>query len=309
MFTQEDQDLLAQPLPELKTVAVRLPLYAGGAGLVEYREAGAKDRPAVLLMHGIGSSSAGYRAQLAGLRDRYRVIAWNAPGFGNSTPLAESRPDTKAYVAVAIGLLNALGITELAALVGSSWGSVVAMAVAQSSGFPVRSLVLSAPNTARGLHDSPPQREHALQAALAAGLASFNQERSAIAGRLLAPGAAPVVRELTMRLRDAVTPEGWAQAMSMLFTVHTPRLLPLVAGQVTIVVGTEDQLAPEAAHAAVLRATRPDATCVRLEGIGHMPKLEAPAAFNRLIDAAITSVTDRHLRPSERPPAPAPRSP
>lgn len=291
MFTTEDEDLLAQPLPELKTVAVQLPIYASGSGRVEYREAGAKDRPAILLMHGIGSSSAGYQAQLAGLRDRYRLIAWNAPGFGNSTPLAESRSGTNAYVAAAIGMLNALGVTELAALVGSSWGSVVAVALAQPSGFPVRSLVLSAPNTARGLHDSPQQREHALQAALTTGRASFNQDRSVVADRLLAPNAPPLVRELTMRLRDAVTPEGWQQAMSMLFTVYTPQLLPQVAAKVTIVVGTEDKVAPEAAHAAVLRAARPDATYLRLDGIGHMPKLEAPAAFNRLIDASIISET------------------
>jgi pimeloyl-ACP methyl ester carboxylesterase len=288
MFTKEDEDLLAQPLPECNTATLHLPIYPGAQGLVEYREAGAKDRPAILLLHGIGSSSAGYRAPLAGLRDRYRLIAWNAPGFGNSTALAESRPGRNAYVAAAIGLLNALGVTDLAALVGSSWGSVVAMAMAQSSGFPIRSLVLSAPNTARGMHDSAGQCEAALRAALDTGLASFQQDRSAIADRLLAPGAPAIVREQTMRLRDAVTPAGWQQAMSMLFTVYTPQLLPQVAAKVTIVVGTEDKVAPEAAHAAVLRAARPDANYVRLEGVGHMPKLEAPAAFNRLVDASIT---------------------
>jgi pimeloyl-ACP methyl ester carboxylesterase len=289
MFTKEDEDLLAQPLPECKTAMLRLPIYPGAQGLVEYREAGAKDSPSILMLHGIGSSSAGYRAQLAGLRDRYRVIAWNAPGFGNSTALAESRPGKNAYVAAAIGLLNALGVTELAGLVGSSWGSVVAMAFAQSSGFPLRSLVLSAPNTARGTQAPAEQRETALRAALDAGLATFHQDRSAIADRLLAPGAPAMVRELTMRLRDAVTPAGWQQAMSMLFSVYTPQLLPQVAAKVTIVVGTEDKVAPEAAHAAVLRSARPDATYVRLEGVGHMPKLEAPAAFNRWTDASITS--------------------
>lgn len=284
MLTKEDEALLAQPLPPCSTVAVQLPIYAGGRGLVEYREAGEKNRPAVLLMHGIGSSSAGYRAQLAGLQDRYRVIAWNAPGFGNSTALASARPDSHAYVAAAIGLLNALGITQLAALVGSSWGSVVATALAQSSRFPVDSLVLSAPNTARGQQASNEQREAALQAALATGLASFQQERSAIADRLLAPGAGVMVREHTMRLRDAVNPAGWQQAMCMLFTLYTPHLLPQVAAKVTIVVGTEDKVAPEAAHAAVLHAARPDAKCVRLAGVGHMPKLEAPARLNRLLD-------------------------
>lgn len=287
MMTHEDEALLAQPLPACHTATLSLPIYPGHRGLVEYREAGSKDSPAILLMHGIGSSSAGYRAQLAGLRHRYRVIAWNAPGFGNSTALAESRPGTEAYVAAARGLLGSLGITELAGLVGSSWGSVVATALAQSSSLPVRSLVLSAPNTARGRHDSAEQREAAFRAAIDTGLASFDHDRSAIADRLLAPDAPAVVREHTMRLRDAVTPAGWQSAMSMLFTAYTPHMLPHVAAKVTIVVGSEDKVAPEAAHAALLRAARPDATYVRLDGVGHMPKLEAPAAFNRLTDTSI----------------------
>lgn len=286
MFSQEDEDLLAQPLPELRAATLQLPIYVGGSGVLEYREAGAKAGPVVLLLHGGGSSSAGYRAQLAGLQDRYRLIAWNAPGFGNSTPLAHARPDTSAYVAAAVGLLKALGVTELAVLVGSSWGSVIAMALAQPSGFPVHSLVLSAPNTARGNLDAAEQREQALQAALALGRTSFDQERSLIADRLLAPGAPPLVREHTMRLRDATTPQGWAQAIGMLFTVYTPPLLAQVPARVTIVVGSEDKVAPEPAHAAVLHAARPDAGYVRLDGIGHMPKLEAPAAFNRVIRAS-----------------------
>jgi len=287
VFTKEDENLLAQPLPECRTVSVRLPVYPGGEGIVEYRETGAADRPAVLLLHGIGSSSAGYRAQLAGLRDRYRLIAWNAPGFGRSTALANARPDRNAYVAAALALLKALGVTELAGLVGSSWGSVVAIALAQVCDMPVRALVLSAPNTARGIEQAAAQSEAARQAAINAGLASFHQDRTAIADRLLAANAPSSVREHTMRLRDAVTPQAWQQAMNMLFTVYAPQLLPDVAARVTIVVGTRDQVAPESAHAAVLRAARPSVEYVRLEGIGHMPKLEAPATFNRVIAASI----------------------
>lgn len=58
-------------------------------------------------------------------------------------------------------------------------------------------------------------------------------------------------------------------------------------------VGTEDKVAPEAAHAVVLHSAHPDAPYLRLDGIGHMPKLEAPAAFTRLID--VSHLRDRQL--------------
>jgi pimeloyl-ACP methyl ester carboxylesterase len=289
MFSSKDENLLGQNLPELRSAAIELPHYPGGQGAVEYREAGAQDLPALLLMHGIGSNSAGYRAQLAGLQDRYRVIAWNAPGYGSSTPLADPQPTCKPYVDAAVALLNALGVTQLAGLVGSSWGSVVATAFAHSSGFPLRSLILSATNKARGVEQTAEQREAARQAALSTGLASFKQERQVVADRLLAGHASPSVRAHTMRLRDAVTPEGWQQAMNMLFTVYTPKILADVVAKVTVVVGCEDKVAPEDMHAWLLLSARPDMTYHRLAGVGHMPKLEAPTAFNRLVHESITS--------------------
>lgn len=51
---------------------------------VFYREAGPKDAPVILLLHGFPSSSHMYRNLIPALADRYRVIAPDYPGFGNS---------------------------------------------------------------------------------------------------------------------------------------------------------------------------------------------------------------------------------
>ncbi|KQW54573.1 alpha/beta fold hydrolase [Variovorax sp. Root411] len=287
MFSSEDARLLAQPLPPLRCVATVSPVYAAGHGVMEYREAGTMDKPVLLLLHGIGSSSAGYRAQLAGLQYLYRVIAWNAPGFGESTPLADPQPDSGQYVEAALAFLRAIGVQRLAGLVGSSWGSVIAADFARSSDVPVGMLILSAPNTARALSQPEHERDAIRAATVKAGLASFGQDRSAIADKLLASNASPEVRAQTMRLRDAVTPGGWEQAMNMLFTVYTPKILPDVKAPVTLIVGREDKVAPESEHAAVLSGVRPDARLYTLDRVGHMPKLEAPSAFNEIVDRRI----------------------
>ncbi len=52
---------------------------------VFYREAGPKDAPAVLLLHGFPTSSHMFRDLIPALADRYRVIAPDYPGFGNSS--------------------------------------------------------------------------------------------------------------------------------------------------------------------------------------------------------------------------------
>ncbi len=57
-----------------------------------YREAGPKDAPVILLLHGFPSSSHMFRDLIPALSDKYRVIAPDYPGYGNSSAL-----DTKTF--------------------------------------------------------------------------------------------------------------------------------------------------------------------------------------------------------------------
>jgi alpha-beta hydrolase superfamily lysophospholipase len=51
---------------------------------VFYREAGPKDAPVLLLLHGFPTSSHMFRNLIPQLADKYRVIAPDYPGFGQS---------------------------------------------------------------------------------------------------------------------------------------------------------------------------------------------------------------------------------
>lgn len=57
-----------------------------------YREAGPKDSPTLLLLHGLPSSSRMFEPLFARLSDRYHLIAPDYPGFGHS-----DWPDPKAF--------------------------------------------------------------------------------------------------------------------------------------------------------------------------------------------------------------------
>jgi len=78
MFTQSAQ--AATPATHYQTVQVD--------GLdIFYREAGPKDAPTILLLHGFPTSSHMYRELIPRLADHYHVIAPDYPGFGySSTP-------------------------------------------------------------------------------------------------------------------------------------------------------------------------------------------------------------------------------
>lgn len=51
---------------------------------IYYREAGRKDAPAILLLHGFPTSSHMFRNLIPQLADKYRVVAPDYPGFGHS---------------------------------------------------------------------------------------------------------------------------------------------------------------------------------------------------------------------------------
>jgi pimeloyl-ACP methyl ester carboxylesterase len=81
-----------------------------------YREAGPRDAPVVLLLHGFPTSSHMFRRLIPALADRYHVIAPDYPGFGQSA--APDHTQFKygfgRYADLVDGLMGKLGATRYA---------------------------------------------------------------------------------------------------------------------------------------------------------------------------------------------------
>ncbi len=101
----------AEPLPSVSSTITYHRVDVDEVGIF-YREAGPRDAPTVLLLHGYPSSSRQYDALLPLLADRYHVIAPDYPGFGQSDAPAPSRyAYTFDHLAQTIdGLVERLGI-------------------------------------------------------------------------------------------------------------------------------------------------------------------------------------------------------
>jgi pimeloyl-ACP methyl ester carboxylesterase len=79
-----------------------------------YREAGPKDAPTILLLHGLPSSSRMFQPLLTRLADRYHLVAPDYPGYGHS-----DWPDPKQFdytfdhiASVMSGFTQALGLSR-----------------------------------------------------------------------------------------------------------------------------------------------------------------------------------------------------
>src|SRR5438067_15732 len=89
---------------------------------VAYRSSG--KGPTLVLLHGFLCDSRVWRRELEDLSDRFRVVAWDAPGAGESSDPPDTFTITDWAFCLA-GFLDALGI-ERAHVLGLSWGGLLA---------------------------------------------------------------------------------------------------------------------------------------------------------------------------------------
>jgi pimeloyl-ACP methyl ester carboxylesterase len=111
-----------------------------------YLEAGQRGAPPVVLLHGLGATSASFLPTLWDLSRDHHVVAVDLPGFGESDkPI---RPLHPAYFAKwLVALLDALAL-DRAHLIGNSMGGRIALEVGLRSPRRVDRLVLLAPSMA-----------------------------------------------------------------------------------------------------------------------------------------------------------------
>lgn len=266
---------MPMPSADDQDAAFALRETACSHGSVAWREAG-QGLPLVLL-HGIGSGSASWAGQLETLASAHRVIAWDAPGYGGSSPLPSPRPLARDYAQVLSEFLQGLQIDELV-LLGHSLGAIMAAAWAAEPTARLHALVLASP--ARGYATASPQvrdtkyRER-IELVERLGIEGMAAQRAA---GLCAAGAAPPVIEQVRRNMARATPGGYAQAAHLLAHDDLLSHLHKVRTPVSVLCGGLDQVTPPAACAQL--ANEVSAPFHLLDGVAHACYLEDPAQFN-----------------------------
>jgi len=108
-----------------------------------YREAGPKDAPVLLLLHGFPTSSHMYRDLIPQLADKYRVIAPDYPGFGQSEMPDRSKfaYTFDSYAQVVDKLIRQLGVNHYALYV-MDYGAPVGFRLASKNPVRVTALIV-----------------------------------------------------------------------------------------------------------------------------------------------------------------------
>lgn len=263
----------------LEAIYLRKPddLVDMGGFRLHVRDSGPRNAPAIVMLHGFGSSLHTWEPWARALASDYRVIRFDLPGSGLSDPDPSGAYTDARSMKILLGLLDRLGVRR-AAMIGNSIGGRLAWRFAAAHPDRVDKLVLispdgfASPGFEYGANPKVPtvvslMRYILPKAVLRPNIVAAYGDPTALSEKtleryhalMLSPGSRPAMIE-RMRQTVLVDPEPILRGISV---------------PVLLLWGERDAMVPVSNSADYQRAI-PHAALVTFPALGHVPHEEAP---------------------------------
>jgi len=239
----------------------------------------------LVLMAGTSGHLEAYARNIAAFAEHFRVIAYDYPGHGYTTP-ATADLELPDYVAHLRGLLDVLGV-DRAHLSGESLGGWVAAKFAAEFPGRVGRIVL---NTPGGTMATPEVMER-IRTLSQAAADDPSPERIRARLEWLMADPASVTDELVDIRRTIYAQPGFATSMRHLLCLQDPEIrrrnlltdaeLAAITGPALVIWTSDDPSGPAAAGQAMAERM-PDARFEVIKDAGHWPQWEQAQTFNAL---------------------------
>lgn len=246
---------------------------------MHFEESGSGDVP-IIFLHYFGGSSRTWKPVVDLLKDRFRCIAIDLPGFGSSSPLPS--PASVERVAGKVNaLLEKLRLKKYV-LVGHSMGGKIAMQIATASPPTVRQLILVAP--------SPPTPEPMSEQETKELLAAFG---NAQAFEKIAKGlvAEPLVETALKKIVDdnlRIQQPAWADWIEAGSKEDISTTVKKIHAPVLVISGEKDPNFSTQFLQKEVGGHLPGARFVEIKNAGHLLPVEAPEMLAQTIVRTIS---------------------
>ena len=242
-----------------------------------WREQG--EGPVAVFLHGLGGSRIAWEPQLRELSKTRRVVAWDTPGYGDSTPISEYTFST--YANAARDFIDAVSPDESVDLVGMSFGGMIAQYTAHAYPDRIRSLTLMCTSPKFGLDGTDPDE---WRAARLSGLENIDAPidmADALLKALIAPANLAVLPEARTAM-ERVRKQGLLDSLSTIVHHDSRSLLPNIAIPTLVLVGELDDETPPA-YSQAIADLMPNAQFEVIPHARHILNLEAEVEVNAAI--------------------------
>jgi pimeloyl-ACP methyl ester carboxylesterase len=243
--------------------------------------------PPLVLLHGGISDSRSWRPQIEALSDAYTVVAWDAPGCGQSADPPESfrlpeYADTLARFVEAVGL-------DRPHVLGLSFGGGLALELYRRHPHVPRTLILA--SAYAGWAGSLPPEEVAerLERALRETRAPPKTWAAAYLPSFFGPAVSEAVLDETLAMIEDARPAGTIPMLKGFAEADLRDVLPRIAVPTLLLYGDADVRSPLQVAEALHREI-PGSELVVLSGVGHCAQMEAPERFNAEVRRFLTAV-------------------
>ena len=248
---------------------------------LHWREDGAADGAPVLFINSLGTDVRVWDPLLPLLPEGLRIIRFDKPGHGLSD--APPPPYQMADLAQdAAAVLDAAGV-ESAVLVGLSIGGMIAQSLAASAPERVRALALVDTGHKIGAPEIWNERIAAIEAGGLEPLADPIMERWFSAPYRAAEPTVRLWRNMVVRTTGA----GYAGCCAAIRDTDLTETARTIAKPTICVVGTADGSTPPAL-VKELAGLIPGAGYHEIEGVGHIPCVEAPDRLAAILSPFLT---------------------
>ena len=254
----------------------------GAGGAVSYREGG--EGRTVVFLHGLLGSADSWVEQFREFAGPCRVVAWDAPGYGQSG-IAEA--DLDVFVDALVALLKHLNAEDVT-LVGHSMGGVVAAAAAARPDTRIKRLVLSCTHAGYAkAKDTPPTEKllGRMKDLEELGPEAYGRVR---AEAMVAPNPAASVLAKAAYVAAQTRADGLFCATRMLQFADVRPLYAHITAPTTVITGGADPVVSQGMSEELKRLTA-FADHVTVPGAGHAPYLEKPDAYNAILARVLAS--------------------
>jgi 3-oxoadipate enol-lactonase len=226
----------------------------------------------LLLIHGAGGMSSYWANQLSELSRKLRVIAIDLPGHGSSERMKE-KPTIQWYVKHVVEFMKQIGVMK-GVIAGHSMGGVIVQLLAlEHPELVERLIIIDSSAKFQNLGNLPDRiRDNPMEA----GLQLLN---TLLSPKTLAEGDLSSLMKY-FKVDSDFDPSILADDFDALNGIDLTRRIKEIKVPTLIVSGTDDMLAPSSKF---LYENIKGSILEMISEAGHMPMLEQPERFNKII--------------------------